>query len=104
MKSLFFRRFMVISAAAVLFASLLAPAQVVAHQGNGRGRGQAKKFEKFVNGHDARDGRWDGRGPRPRLVLGPRGRSRRLGWTTRRQRARRQMIRRNNRVRVLRVR
>ncbi|HZS05983.1 MAG TPA: hypothetical protein VFD58_14185 [Blastocatellia bacterium] len=26
--------------------------------------GQAKKRWKFVNGHDARDGRWDGRGPR----------------------------------------
>ncbi len=32
----------------------------------GRGRGQAKKAVKFVNGHDARDGRWDGRGPRHR--------------------------------------
>lgn len=32
-------------------------------QGKGRGRGQAKKAEKFKNGHDARDGRWDGRGP-----------------------------------------
>ena len=32
-------------------------------QGRGRGRGQDKKAEKFVNGHDARDGRWDGRGP-----------------------------------------
>ncbi len=32
-------------------------------QGRGRGRGQDKKIEKFVNGHDARDGRWDGRGP-----------------------------------------
>ena len=29
----------------------------------GRGRGQEKKLDKFVNGHDARDGRWDGRGP-----------------------------------------
>lgn len=29
----------------------------------GRGRGQDKKLDKFVNGHDARDGRWDGRGP-----------------------------------------
>ena len=28
-----------------------------------RGRGQDKKLDKFVNGHDARDGRWDGRGP-----------------------------------------
>jgi hypothetical protein len=33
-------------------------------QGRGRGRGQDKKAEKFRNGHDARDGRWDGRGPR----------------------------------------
>jgi len=36
--------------------------------GQGRGRGQGnshfdKKCEKFVNCHDARDGRWDGRGP-----------------------------------------
>jgi len=29
----------------------------------GRGRGQDKKLDKFVNGHDARNGRWDGRGP-----------------------------------------
>lgn len=27
-------------------------------------RGLDKKCEKFVNCHDARDGRWDGRGPR----------------------------------------
>ena len=33
-------------------------------QGRGRGRGQEKKLGKFINGHDARDGRWDGRGPR----------------------------------------
>ena len=32
-------------------------------QGRGRGRGE-EKFYKFANGHDARDGRWDGRGPR----------------------------------------
>ena len=29
----------------------------------GRGRGQDKKLDRFVNGHDARNGRWDGRGP-----------------------------------------
>ena len=29
-------------------------------QGRGRGRGEEKKFYKFVNGHDARNGRWDG--------------------------------------------
>jgi hypothetical protein len=35
-------------------------------RGNGRGRGPDldKKCGKFVNCHDARDGRWDGRGPR----------------------------------------
>ena len=43
--------------------------------GNGKGRGrghgnsgqhsnQRKKDDKFVNGHDARDGRLDGRGPK----------------------------------------
>ena len=35
--------------------------------GQGRGRGRDRNFdkkcEKFVNCHDARDGRWDGRGP-----------------------------------------
>ena len=36
-------------------------------QGRGRGRNVShldRKCEKFVNCHDARDGRWDGRGPR----------------------------------------
>jgi hypothetical protein len=33
-------------------------------QGRSRNRGQQKKLDRFVNGHDARDGRWDGRGPR----------------------------------------
>ena len=37
---------------------------IASAQGRGRGRSQDKKFDKFVNGHDARDGRWDGRGPR----------------------------------------
>ena len=47
--------------------------------GQGRGRGQEKKFYKFVNRHDARDGRWDGRGrsferriSRPYVVYQPR--------------------------------
>lgn len=31
--------------------------------GQGRGRGQEKKLDRFINGHDASDGRWDGRGP-----------------------------------------
>ena len=32
-----------------------------------RGRFNDKKAGKFINGHDARDGRWDGRGPRFRF-------------------------------------
>jgi hypothetical protein len=32
-------------------------------QGRGRGRGRGKPTDVFVNGHDARDGRTDGRGP-----------------------------------------
>ncbi len=44
-----------------LFLLAAVPAMSV---GQGRGRGQEKKLDKFVNGHDARDGRWDGRGPR----------------------------------------
>jgi len=41
-------------------------------QGRGRGRAHDKKWSKFVNGHDARDGRWDGRGSRygRRVVVG----------------------------------
>jgi hypothetical protein len=38
--------------------------------GQGRGRrssGFDKKCGKFVNCHDARDGRWDGRGPNRRV-------------------------------------
>ena len=37
---------------------------IASAQGRGRGRGQDKKLGKFINGHDARDGRWDGSGPR----------------------------------------
>lgn len=108
MKSILLRRFTVFIAGFVLCATLLLPAEAVA-QGNGRGRGLAKKQLKFINGHDARAGRWDGRGPRPALVWTTRGRGRHRGWATRRQLTRRQMIRRqmirrHNRVHVLRVR
>ena len=50
-------------------STLLLPASGSA-QGQGRGRGLSKKSEKFVNGHDARDGRWDGRGPGSRRFGG----------------------------------
>lgn len=47
-------------------------------RGRGRGRGLDKKCEKFVNCHDARDGRWDGRGPnRSRSITDIFGRNRR---------------------------
>jgi hypothetical protein len=48
--------------AAILMLLFVVGAPAVA-QGQGRGRGQDKKAGKFKNGHDARDGRWDGRGP-----------------------------------------
>ncbi len=54
---------------AMLFALIVllaSPATSLA-QGHGRGHGRGpdldKKRAKFINGHDARDGRWDGRGP-----------------------------------------
>lgn len=47
----------------MLIFAVGAPSVALA-QGKGRGRGQEKKAGKFKNGHDARDGRWDGRGPR----------------------------------------
>jgi len=59
---------------AMLFALIVllaAPATSLA-QGRGHGRGPDldKKRAKFINGHDARNGRWDGRGPvRSRSVL-----------------------------------
>lgn len=50
--------------AALLMLVFAVAAPTVMAQGRGQGRGQAKKAGKFKNGHDARDGRWDGRGPR----------------------------------------
>lgn len=34
-------------------------------------RRRSKKELKFINGHDARDGRWDGRGPKVRIRRSP---------------------------------
>jgi len=90
MKWILLRRINVSIAALVLAASLLLPAYAVA-QGRGHGRGLTKKSQKFINGHDARAGRWDGRGPRPRLV-----------WMSRRHRRHRVwLIRRHRRMRAL---
>jgi hypothetical protein len=94
MKSMLLRRFFVLVSIVVMAASLLLPSYAVA-QGRGHGRGLAKKRLKFINGHDARAGRWDGRGPRPRLGVGTyRGRGRHRGW----------MIRKHKRVREFHVR
>ena len=48
----------------VMMAFALMLALPLAAFPQGRGKGQDKKRGVFVNGHDARDGRYDGRGPR----------------------------------------
>ena len=56
----------------LIIAIALPTAALATPQGKGKGHGKDKiskeqrKAEKFKNGHDARDGRWDGRGPRDR--------------------------------------
>jgi hypothetical protein len=50
----------------LVFSLLLTLGMSSAAMGQGRGRrgpNWDKKCAKFVNCHDARDGRWDGRGP-----------------------------------------
>ncbi len=58
-------------AALTLLVVMSVPLEAIAQ---GRSRrvlsGLDKKCAKFVNCHDASDGRWDGRGPRPRVVFG----------------------------------
>jgi len=52
-----------------LMALLIVVSASVDAMGQGRGRRVSRfdrKCEKFVNCHDARDGRWDGRGPNRR--------------------------------------
>jgi len=70
MKSLFSKK--LVGAAALALLLLLSVSGDAMAQGRGRGRGHGRggfdlfdrKCGKFVNCHDARDGRWDGRGPR----------------------------------------
>ena len=73
--------------AVVMIAStFLLPSYAFA-QGRGHGRGLSKKSAKFINGHDARAGRWDGRGPKPKLFVRKRiyrGHGRHRGWIRRR--------------------
>jgi len=62
------KRALLVVAGLTLLGVMALPADVSA-QGRGRGRNSNwdKKCEKFVNCHDARDGRWDDRGPRRRM-------------------------------------
>ena len=86
MKSILMKVSALLIALFVIGAALLLPANGVA-QGRGHGRGLSMKSGKFVNGHDARGGRFDGRGPTPRLssFAGThRGHGRHRGWMRRR--------------------
>lgn len=73
MKLLFSRK--LLGAAALMLLLLLMASPEALGQGRGRGRGRGgfdnfdRKCGKFVNCHDARDGRWDGRGPRRNVSL-----------------------------------
>ena len=73
-----------LTAVVMIAGTFLLPANGFAQ---GLGRGASKKSEKFINRHDARNGRWDGRGPKPKLVGGKRAHrshGRHRGWTKRR--------------------
>jgi hypothetical protein len=62
----------------LILVTTISPVQA---SGQGRGHGQSKKSQKFINGHDARDGRWDGRGPRPGLISIRTYRHRNKAWS-----------------------
>ena len=62
MKLVTFRSFLIIGGLAVLV--LIGGTYEARAQGRGRGQSnEDKKCSKFVNCHDASEGRWDGRGP-----------------------------------------
>ena len=75
-------RFALLATTLAIIVNLALSTVTFAHDKRWRGRVHDKKAEKFINGHDARDGRWDGRGPRfrfrdrrdrsPRLIFGDR--------------------------------
>jgi len=66
MKLLFSRKLLGAAALTLLLLFTVSPEALGQGRGRGRGRGgfDDRKCGKFVNCHDARDGRWDGRGPR----------------------------------------
>src|SRR5262245_66381952 len=78
-------RFALLATTLAIFVNLALSAVTFDHDKRWRGRGNDKKAGKFINGHDARDGRWDGRGPRFRF-RDRRGRGPRIIFRDRRDR------------------
>lgn len=88
----------VVGSALLVLLMILSVSADVLGQGRGRRVSQTdRKCAKFVNCHDARDGRWDGRGPNRRISYSDRrvrrhrrNRDRDRDWdrTTRRRRSR----------------
>jgi hypothetical protein len=63
----------VVGPALLVLLMILSVSAEVLGQGRGRKVSQMdKKCAKFVNCHDARDGRWDGRGPNRRITFADR--------------------------------
>src|SRR5262244_1898232 len=60
-------RFALLATTLAIIVNLALSTVTFAHHKRWRGRVHDKKAEKFINGHDARDGRWDGRGQRFRF-------------------------------------
>jgi hypothetical protein len=60
-------QFVLLATTLAIIVNLALSTVTFAHDKRWRGRVHDKKAVKFINGHDARDGRWDGRGPRFRF-------------------------------------
>jgi hypothetical protein len=57
-------RFALLAATLAIFVNMALSDVTFANDKRWRGRVHNRKAGKFINGHDARDGRFDGRGPR----------------------------------------
>jgi hypothetical protein len=60
-------RFVLLATTLAIVVNLALSAVTFAHDKRWRGRDHDGKAARFINRHDARDGRWDGRGPRFRF-------------------------------------
>ena len=61
-------RFALLTVSLAIIVNLALSDVIFAKQRRWPGRFSDRKAEKFINGHDARDGRFDGRGPRSRFI------------------------------------